>query len=604
MTLAAAGGLQGEAWSGELSALDVRATRLGEWRLDRAARVSLAADRVHTAKLCLAQAATSLCGEGGWRAASGLDLVASLSDLDLAGLGRLLPGEAEVTGRLDGTLEAKGTIQRPELTFSLRPSDGLIRLERDVEPLELGYRNVRLDGRFRNDEGLAEMRFELGDKGRAQGTVSIGADRQGQRALSGAVSADFPDLALVAGFVPVLDQVQGRLHLEAALAGTVARPRTSGKLQVLDASARLPAAGIALSDIGLTLDAVDGKPVRVLGGMRSGEGRIRVEGEIDTGSAAGALVDLRISGQDFQLAKLPEATVEVSPDLRLQGAGPYHLSGTLRIPRSRIELRELPRGTVDVSDDEIVVGEQEEVAETRGTKNLTARVRVELGDEVGFSGFGLETGLTGAVDATTGAGGTRLDGKIELADARYKAYGQDLEVERGRLIFTGVPSNPDLDLRAMRESHDRRVKAYLAVTGSLQRPSSRVYSDPTLPDAEALAYLLTGRGLDQAGEGEGADIAAAALALGMSKGDPLLQDLGNRFGLDELSLEGGASGIEDSSLLLGKYLNPDLYLGYSQSLFSPEGAVLLRLRLSERLELESRSGIEQSVDLFYRLEHD
>ena len=77
-----------------------------------------------------------------------------------------------------------------------------------------------------------------------------------------------------------------------------------------------------------------------------------------------------------------------------------------------------------------------------------------------------------------------------------------------------------------------------------------------------------------------------------------------RFGLDELSLEGGAGGIEESALVLGKYLNPDLYLGYSQGLFNPEGAVLLRLRLTERLEVESRSGNEQSFDLFYRLEHD
>ena len=57
-------------------------------------------------------------------------------------------------------------------------------------------------------------------------------------------------------------------------------------------------------------------------------------------------------------------------------------------------------------------------------------------------------------------------------------------------------------------------------------------------------------------------------------------------------------------MTLGKYLNPDLYVGYSQGLFNPEGAVLMRLRLREKLTVESRSGNEQSVDLFYRIEHD
>ena len=72
----------------------------------------------------------------------------------------------------------------------------------------------------------------------------------------------------------------------------------------------------------------------------------------------------------------------------------------------------------------------------------------------------------------------------------------------------------------------------------------------------------------------------------------------------ELRFEAGAEGVAGSSLILGKYLNPDLYLGYTQGLFNPEGAVLLRLKLSEHLELESRSGQEQSVDLFYRIERD
>lgn len=63
-------------------------------------------------------------------------------------------------------------------------------------------------------------------------------------------------------------------------------------------------------------------------------------------------------------------------------------------------------------------------------------------------------------------------------------------------------------------------------------------------------------------------------------------------------------GLPASSLVLGKYLNPNLYLGYSQGLFSPEGAVLLRVRLSERLEFESRSGVEQTFDLLCRIEHN
>ena len=148
------------------------------------------------------------------------------------------------------------------------------------------------------------------------------------------------------------------------------------------------------------------------------------------------------------------------------------------------------------------------------------------------------------------------------------------------------------------------MKAYLGLSGPLAEPQTQIYSEPALPEAEALAYLVTGRGLDQAGQQEGSAIAGAAMSLGLSKSEPLLQDMSDRLGLDELRIEEGAGGLEDGSLVLGKYLNPDLYLGYAQSLSNPEGAVLLRLRLSDKIDVESRSGIEQSVDLFYRLEHD
>jgi translocation and assembly module TamB len=142
------------------------------------------------------------------------------------------------------------------------------------------------------------------------------------------------------------------------------------------------------------------------------------------------------------------------------------------------------------------------------------------------------------------------------------------------------------------------------LSGTLRSPNLRVYTQPAKSDAEALAYLLTGRGLNRASRDQQVDIASAALNLGLAQGDPLLKGLSDRLGLDEFAVEGGTSGLEDGSLILGKYLNPNLYLGYTQGLFQPEGAVLLRLRVTEHIEVESRSGVEQSVDLFYRIEHD
>ena len=355
--LSAKGGLQQEAWTGELQRLTLTESALGEWSLQSPARLSLGADKVNGSRLCLAQAATTACLEGGWDTAKGLDLAGSLVGLDLARLSAHLPGEAVVEGALQGEFRVGGTPDRPDVRFELVPGDGVIRVEETEEPIELAYRNARVEGRFENDRGSAVIGFQLGPNGRAQGRLLLGPETDGQRSLGGEVDADFPDLGLVAGFVPALEQVEGRLHLEAVLGGTLAAPRLSGALEILDARAQLAASGIELNDIELAVTGADEGPLSVRGRLSSGEGRIDIKGAVDLAAPGGAAVDLTVQGEKFRAVQLPEATVEVSPDLRLQGAGPYHLSGRLLIPLAAIKLKELPGGTVDVSDDEIIIGE-------------------------------------------------------------------------------------------------------------------------------------------------------------------------------------------------------------------------------------------------------
>lgn len=601
--MSAQGGLQEQTWKGELARLTLEESSLGEWLLQAPARLQIGESAVRSESVCMLQAATSVCVEGGWSKQKGLDIVGGLKGFELARLAEFLPGDAVIEGGLRGDFKVSGATDKPNLQFMLLPGDGLISVKDEAQPFELAYRNARINGRFENDEGSIDLNFELGSSGSTKGRLMLGAEASGTRTLGGKVSADFPDLALVAGFVPVLERVQGRLHIETVLGGTLAKPQMNGVLQVENAQAEVQAAGIALSDLQLTVRG-DGKtPLRIQGGVSSGNGRLTVDGSVDIAAAGGPAVDLTLTGENFQATRLPEALVEISPDLRLQGNGPFHLSGNLLIPKAVIEIRELPSGSVAVSEDEIVVGHESAQKRTGGTQNLTARVRVALGKLVTFKGFGLKTALTGAVDARVDNNSTSVNGKIELKEGSYKSYGQDLKVERGRLLFAGPPGNPDVDLRAVRMSRDGKVKAILALSGPLSKPRPRILSEPSLPDAEALSYLLTGNGLKQASKSEGSEIAGAALSLGVSKSEPLMQQLGDRLGLDELSID-SEGGIEESSLILGKYLNPDLYLGYSQGLFNPEGAVLLRLKLSERVEVESRSGNEQSVDLFYRLEHD
>src|SRR3546814_16054737 len=71
---------------------------------------------------------------------------------------------------------------------------------------------------------------------------------------------------------------------------------------------------------------------------------------------------------------------------------------------------------------------------------IKADVTLKRGDGVRFEGCGLKSRLTGSVEAIEQPGiATRARGEINLVDGHYKAYGQDLTIETGKLIFSGGP---------------------------------------------------------------------------------------------------------------------------------------------------------------------
>jgi translocation and assembly module TamB len=603
--LAAAGGWDQAAtrWAGQLQTLALHSEPTGQWALDAPAAVHLGPAELDLGDVCLRQESAALCVAGKYRG-DALDARASLSNLPLGLLSAGLPPHLALEGALNAQARLGGSTAKPSVELALRPTDGrLIVVDDDDEPLGIRFEDVRLDAAFADDRGRAEVRMVLDGDGITSGTLALGPAPE--RRLEGEIDADFPDLSLVSGVVPDLTGVAGRLHLGMALGGRLASPELQGELRIDDGSADVAVVGLELRELTLSITGDGTSPLRIEGGLRSGGGRLQARGTLDPGGAAGPAVDLALTGDMVQVARLPEAGIWVSPDLRVTGTGPYHVAGQVLVPEALIELETLPKSSVKPSEDEVVIAAGEQVPEP-GTApaGVTADVRLTLGEKVRFEGFGLETRLEGSLDARVDQRTTRLDGQIALAEGRFEAFGQALTIEQGRLMFAGPPGRPEIDLRAVRVSNDQEVRAYLAANGPIRKPQTRVYSEPALPQAEALSYLLTGRGLDNANREQGIDIAAAALSLGISQGEPLLQNMGARLGLDELRVAGGDDGIESTSLVVGKYLNPDVYVGLSQNIFDPTGSILLRLRLNEYLEVETKAGEAQSVDLFYTKEHD
>ena len=62
--------------------------------------------------------------------------------------------------------------------------------------------------------------------------------------------------------------------------------------------------------------------------------------------------------------------------------------------------------------------------------------------------------------------------------------------------------------------------------------------------------------------------------------------------------------VGQSQVTVGKYLTPKLYFSYGRSLSTGGNLFLLRYDLLRHWQLETQSGAESGVDLYYKLEFD
>jgi len=223
-------------------------------------------------------------------------------------------------------------------------------------------------------------------------------------------------------------------------------------------------------------------------------------------------------------------------------------------------------------------------------------VRLTLGDKVSVKAYGLSATITGAVRTRMRPRESAIgSGEFEVNEGEYNAYGRELEIERGRLLFTGGPvTDPAVDLRATRELPGYKVG--VIARGPLRRPQLTLFSEPSLPQAQIASMLIVGRSSIQ-GDPGAPDDGVGATEQG---GAFLAGQLGKYVGLDDIGLTQDAD--TGSELVLGKYLSPRLYVSYGISLVDEINTLKLRYTIGDRWVISAESGQESAGDIEYRIE--
>ncbi len=268
------------------------------------------------------------------------------------------------------------------------------------------------------------------------------------------------------------------------------------------------------------------------------------------------------------------------------------------VPDALIEPPDLS-GAVSVSPDVVIISEESPEAEN-DKWNIHSQMQLTLGDNVKFRGFGLSGRITGGLDITEEPGkATKALGEMQVMDGQYKAYGQELTIEKGRLLFVGLIDDPGLDVRAVRKIQD--VSAGVQVIGTLKTPEMRIYSVPAMDQSDALSYLLFGRPMNRLSNSEGGKLHNTASSAYVSGGGLLAKKIGAAFGIRDVEIEKGETE-QESALVIGKYLSPKLYVSYGIGLFEPVNTIRMRYTLNPMWQLQTEHGVESGGDILYTIE--
>ena len=509
-----------------------------------------------------------------------------------------------------------------------------------------GVKEARLSVRSNNSGDLKlNLNWQTDRAGQVGGEISTKLTKSGpdggwtlakDAPLGGNLKVSLPKLGVWSRLAPPGWRLEGGIDTDVRMAGTLADPKLAGTITADDLALRSIVDGFEFTG-GKLRAKVDGQRLVIDEFTLHGAGGPDKGGSI-TARGSAELADGKPQAKLTATIDHLRPSIRTDADIALSGkieaslAGQLaSVTGNLKVDRARIELPE--DSTPSLGDDVVVqrggmvaTGAKAAAKTTPVAKTTAAAaaaendakpaadskqvikldVKIDLGTDFRVTGFGLDTGLKGQLAvAGESLADPRVTGTINTDGGRFRTYGQKLDITRGVIRFTGRPTNPSLDILALRANMQfTDVKVGVQITGNALLPQVALYSEPDMPDSEKLSWLVLGRASAASGsEAALLQTAAAALLAGKDSGG----GIASKVGLDELSLgeaKGGGSSAGATAVTLGKRFSKNFYAAYERSLSGAVGTLFLFYDLSKRFTLRGATGERSALDLIYTLKYD
>lgn len=516
-------------------------------------------------------------------------------------------------GRLSGEVSGNGQVHWksgtnwPELELTLRGRDLYLVKEAGSRSVSANLQYLNLSALLRSGNLDFKSNLSLSNGGKGSLLLRVD-DLDGRRSLAGSLVLDVVTLsvsqrAIARDLSPPTNSSKGTIAGRVRLAGSLGEPRLLGHMDLSGSELQwlLPA---DLTN-GLMSLKFSGSRSSIDGFLQFHKGKVQLKGELNWSDLASWRTKLSLKSDRILCKWSNNIKLDTLLDLELiANSKLLTVNGKISIPSARVVFKELPSAAVEVSKSELILDHQlRPIREQRQFIPIGGKISLELGDDVLLELLGLKGKVAGKLVLLHGDQGLSLYGPLRIDNGCFRAYGQNLQMRKGELLFSGHVSQPMLNVEAIRdpEKTEDNVVAGLRITGLASSPKVDIFAEPSMPQMDASMYLLTGRKVDQTDNRTVASqVSLSMLGSGlMGKIDSmeLLRGVGESFGISDLTLDTATRG-DQSSVVVSGYLMRHLYFKYDV------GAAALKLRfpLRRRLYLEVTTGQEQEAELLYEFE--
>ncbi|KZQ26654.1 autotransporter assembly complex protein TamB [Klebsiella aerogenes] len=531
--------------------------------------------------------------------------VVNLNRFDLAMLKPFMPEATQASGVFSGNADVswdttKEGLPQGKVTLSGRN----VKVTQTVNdaPLPVAFDTLNLSADLHNNRAQLGWLIRLTNNGQLDGQVEV-TDPQGRRNLGGNVNISNFSLAMINPIFARGEKAEGKLNARLRLGGNLQSPQLFGQMQLsgVDIDGNFMPFDMQPSQLAMNFN---GTRSTLQGTVNTKQGQIALSGNADWTQLDNWRAQIAAKGSRVRITVPPMVRLDVSPDVVFTATPSlFNLDGRVDVPWARIVVNEVPESAVGVSSDEVMLDKDLKPIKPQSAGiPINSNLTIHVGNNVRLDAFGLKARLTGDLKVAQDKQGLGLNGQINIPEGRFHAYGQDLIVRKGELLFSGPPDQPLLNIEAIRnpEATEDDVIAGVRVTGSADQPKAEIFSDPAMSQQEALSYLLRGQGLGSE-QSDSAAMTSMLIGMGVAQSGQVVGKIGETFGVSNLALD--TQGVGDSSqVVVSGYVLPGLQVKYGVGIFDSLATLTLRYRLMPKLYMEAVSGVDQALDLLYQFE--